>query len=217
MATIKVYGSQLSPFVRKVLIALKLKGLAFENDAVMPGSAPRDISPLGKIPALQDGDARMCDSSVILAYLEEQYPETSLLPASPAERARARWFEEYGDTKVIEMCGPGIFFERMVKPVLLQQETDEAKVQDTIDNKLPPVLDYLESQVPAEGFMFAGDLGLADISLVSPFINAEYADYRVDAIKWPKLVAYQTRVKAHPVVADQLVQDQELLALLTGK
>ncbi|NRA04502.1 MAG: glutathione S-transferase family protein, partial [Myxococcales bacterium] len=72
-----------------------------------------------------------------------------------------------------------------------------------IDEQLPPLLDYLEGQVPAERFLF-GDLTVADLALASPFVNAGYAQYTVDAAKWPKFSALVERVKAHSAMAPLL-------------
>lgn len=199
----KVYGVRISPFVRKVLAVLEWKGLAYE---LIP-KAPQDqspefkaLSPLGKIPAFTDGEIKLADSTVICEYLEEQYPAIATLPASPADRARARWLEEFTDTALMEACGPGLFFERFVKPKFFKQPTDEAKVANTITNVLPPLLDYLETQVPVEGFLF-GKCGRVDISIAGPLLNpVVYADYSVDTTKWPKLAAYLARVKAEPVI-----------------
>lgn len=202
----KVYGARLSPFVRKVLTVLELKALPYEQVDVFPGAVSPEylkISPLGKIPAIEDGELAVSDSTVICEYLDERYPTVPTLPALPAERARARWLEEYADTKVIELCGGGIFLERVVKPMFFKQPTDHAKVQRTIDELLPPVQDYLESQLPKEGFLF-GAFGRADISVAGPFITASYAQYGVDAERWPTLAAYLERVKQHPSVAKLL-------------
>lgn len=199
----KVYGGRISLFVRKVLAVLEWKGLAYDHVGIAPHDQSPEfkaISPLGKIPAFADGEVKLADSTVICEYLEEQYPAIATLPASPADRARARWLEEFADTTLTEACGPGLFYERFVKPKFFKQPTDEAKVTNTITNVLPPLLDYLESQVPAQGFVF-GNCGRVDISIAGPLLNAEYADYSVDAAKWPKLAAYIARVKAEPVIA----------------
>ena len=101
----KIYGANLSPFVRKVLTVCALKELEYEHVIVMPGNFPDGylkISPLGKIPALEDGELTISDSSVICEYLEERYPAIPTMPTDLAERARARWLEEYGDSKFVE-------------------------------------------------------------------------------------------------------------------
>lgn len=214
----KIYGAILSPFVRKAIVVANLKGLDYESVTIIPGAQPEDyfaISPLGKIPALEDGDVTLCDSSIICEYLEDQYPDVAVLPDTPALRGRSRWLEEYADSKLVECCG-GIFFERIAKPMLMKEETDEARVQDIIDNQIPDVFDYLETQLPSEGFIFGDQLFTADISIVCPFINAGYATYQVDGERWPVLAGFIERVKAHPVVAAALAAEAEVMTAMLG-
>jgi glutathione S-transferase/RNA polymerase-associated protein len=101
---ITLYDHPLSPYAQKVKIALREKGLAFE--APMPGGlgaggaqgAFVEASPRAEVPALVDGDVRVFDSTIILEYLDDAYPEPAMRPASPAERARVRMLEEVMDT-----------------------------------------------------------------------------------------------------------------------
>jgi glutathione S-transferase len=104
----------------------------------------------------------------------------------------------------------GIFFQRFMRPMVLKQETDEELVKKIIDKQLPPILDYLEAQVPAEGFIF-GDFMIADISLMSPFVNAGYAGYEIDSTRWPVFCDFVGRVKSHPVVNQILVAEAALM------
>ena len=207
----KVHGLILSPNVRKVIVALNAKGIAFDNIPVVPGTKTPEflkISPMGLIPAIEDQEFAFADSGIILEYLEEKFPETSLMPDNPKDRALSRWYSEYGGTAVFPPCG-AIFRQRAANPLFFKLPTDEEIVAKAIDETLPPVLDYLESQVPEEGFLF-GALGSADISLISPFINAEYADYVIDAARWPKMAAYYKRGKAHPAVSATLAEEDKL-------
>jgi glutathione S-transferase len=205
----KLYGAILSPFVRKTAVVLNVKGLSYEHEPSFPGSLPRTLSPLGKIPAFTDGDLSISDSSVICEYLEEKYPQVPVMPKALNDRARARWLEEFADTKMTELAG-GIFFERILKPMMKLGATDEAKVNDVITNLMPPQLDYLEGQVPTDGWLF-GSFGTADIALVSSFYNAGYAGFKVDAARWPKLAAFIGRVAAHPAVKKQLDAEAALM------
>ncbi|MGL4565737.1 MAG: glutathione S-transferase family protein, partial [Halioglobus sp.] len=100
----------------------------------------------------------------------------------------------------------GIFFQRFMRPLVMKQEPDEALIEKIITRQLPPMLDYLETQVPAQGFLF-GDITLADVCLLSPFINAGYAGYEVDPARWPGFVSFMQRVKSDPVVSNLLAQD----------
>lgn len=198
-----VYGS---PFVRKVLAVLAIKNLPYEHIQQMPftrDEAYKKISPLGKVPAIQDGELTVSDSTVICEYLEEAYPQNRVYPNDPVAKARARWYEELGSNTVAELAA-GIFFQRFMRPMALKQEPDEELVAKIIDKKLPPLLDYMETQVPEDGFIFGPDLYVADMSLVSPFINAAYAGYTIDESRWPKFAAFNERVKNHPAMAEIL-------------
>ncbi len=102
----KLYSGPLSLFSRKVEIALHEKGLAFERIAVpfsqTKGYAPKHpdvlaINPKGQVPVLVDGSLSVYDSTVILEYLEDAYPEPALYPASPQDRARCRQLELFAD------------------------------------------------------------------------------------------------------------------------
>jgi len=102
--TVTVYDHPLSPYGQKVKIALLEKGVAFE--APLPGNIGSGntagefarVSPRGEVPALVDGDVAVFDSTIILEYIEDRWPEPPLLPATPAERARVRMLEEAMDT-----------------------------------------------------------------------------------------------------------------------
>nr|MBP8203491.1 glutathione S-transferase family protein [Pseudomonas sp.] len=95
-----VYGAPLSPYVRKLRLFLAEKGLDYQLEIIMPfGQQPewyRELSPLGRIPALKDGDFTLADSSVICHYLEEKHPELPpLYGSTPEQRAKISWLEKY--------------------------------------------------------------------------------------------------------------------------
>lgn len=206
----KVLGVFLSPFVRKVLLALEYKGLAYEQEHVTPINQPegfKRISPLGKIPGYVDDALEISDSSVICQYLEDCHPTPALYPRDPALAAKARWLEEYADTKLLEVLGPPLFFERFVKPRFLKQPTDEARVAQNIETAIPPVLDYLEGVTPAEGFLVGSSLSIADFAVPAFFVNAKMVGYEVDRKRWPKLAAYLDRVYATEVWRQRLAAE----------
>lgn len=210
----KVYGVHGSPFVRKVLIALDIKNVEYEIVPQMPFSGDKDylkINPLGKVPTLVDGDLTLGDSKVICRYIESAHPTPALYPAALADRAMAEWYEDLCGGHIAELAA-GIFFQRFMRPFAFKQEPDEELVAKITDKKLPPMLDYLESQVPADGFIF-GDFGMADLSVASPFYNAAYAGYEVDPARWPKLAGLIARVKAEPAVSAILAKEAKALGL----
>jgi glutathione S-transferase len=65
---------------------------------------------------------------------------------------------------------------------------------------LPAALDYLETQLPAEGFIF-GELSIADISIASFFRMAGFVRYTIDATRWPRCAGLVARTLALPVFA----------------
>jgi glutathione S-transferase len=211
---IKVYGVHGSPFVRKVLIALDFKNIPYEIVPQMPFSGDKEylkINPLGKVPTLVDGDLTLGDSKVICRYIESAYPEPALYPQDIAQRAMADWYEDLCGGAVADMAA-GIFFQRFMRPFAFKQEPDEELVAKIIDKRLPPMLDYLESQVPMDGFVF-GDFTMADLSIVSPFINASYAKYEVDPARWPAVAGLIARVKKQPQVAAILEKEAKALGM----
>lgn len=202
----KIIGSYVSPYVRKVLACMALKELAYEIDpitAFFGGDEFDRLSPLRRIPVLIDGDLTLCDSSVICAYLDEKHGGHPLLPASPEDRARARWLEEFADTRLGDVFIWSLFYQRFVRPAIWGEEGDQARIDKALDEDIPRVLDYLEGQLPADGFLF-GDIGLADISLASFFRNAFYVDFSVDRTRWPRTAAFVERTLAHRAFADLL-------------
>ncbi len=217
-STVTLVGVPLSPFVRKVATCLLNKGMDYDNDPVLPLSLPEGfekISPLRKIPVLIDGDLVLPDSSVICEYLEDIRPQPAMLPSDPKDRAHARFLEEVADTKLVENTAP-IFIERFVHAVVLKQEPDLARAEKAERDTLPPVLDYLESQVPVTGLLFGDYLCTADIALLSPLLNARYGGFEVSSERWPQLAAYLKRVEAHPVVAEVLARERAFAQTLAA-
>ncbi|KAA0125592.1 glutathione S-transferase family protein [Methylobacterium sp. P1-11] len=194
-----IYGSSISPYVRKVLVALYEKDIAFEHrpvgfHAADPGF--RAASPMGKIPAMEEAGYRLADSSAILDYLERRHPEPALVPEDARDAARARWFDKFGECELTRQ-GLVPFVERFLKPRLFKVEGDEALAQRTVDTKLPPLFDYLETQIEGP-YLVAGRFGIADIAVAAPFHNLRLAKVTVDAARWPKLADWVTATLERP-------------------
>ncbi len=194
---LKIYGVGASPFVRKVRVALIEKNVPYEMKTVFPGdNSPeyRAISPLGKIPALADGDFTIPDSSVICAYIEKTHPEPPLYPSEPKQLARALWFEEYGDTALAEVLTLGVFFQRVARPLLRGEQPDMNVVNEAVNERAPVLFDYLQSQLGDAEFLVGNSLTIADIAVCTQFVNFAHGGYTVDSSRWPKLAAYVERI-----------------------
>src|SRR3546814_5750429 len=114
MGAIIIYGSVVSPFVRKLLGYHGEKGIAFELKGVGIGDPDpgfRAASPLGKMPAVDDDGFLLADSSAIIHYLGAKHPEPPLLPADPQARGRTIRWGEFGYT-IFAACSGKKFFNR---------------------------------------------------------------------------------------------------------
>ena len=217
-----LYGSILSPFVRKVMAYAAEKGVAL---TLAPGGMGRggaefaQASPLGKMPALRhpgadDGrDFTVADSTAIITYIEALHPAPAMIPAAPIPRARTAWFEKVGDT--VQAAGRAIFFNRFVLPRAMKRPGDEAAASAAERDELPPLFDYLEGVVPDDGWLVGPALTLADIAVASPFVNLAHVGVTVEAARWPRLAAYIERVTRRPSFADLLVQERRIIEALS--
>ena len=215
-----VIGSHVSPYVRKVLACMNLKGLAYEVDPITPffgNDEFRRLSPLCRIPVLVDGDFSVSDSSVICDYLDETYPGHSLFPADPKDRARARWLEEYADTRLGDLFIWNLFYQKVVHPLVWGKPGDQARIDKALNEEIPAALDYLEGELPQDGFLF-GEIGVADIAIASFFRNGAYAGFSIDPQKWPISAAFVERTLAHPCIAGLLpLEDVQRNADIKGR
>src|SRR3954471_19286306 len=151
----KIIGSFVSPYVRKVLACMNLKNIRYEIDPITPfyGSDEFErLSPLRRIPVLIDGDFTVSDSTVICAYLDEAFRGHPLLPADTKDRARARWLEEFADTRLGDVFIWGLFYQTNVHPLVWGEPGDQRRIDKSLSEDIPAAVDYLERELPPEGF-----------------------------------------------------------------
>lgn len=210
----KLYGSSLSPYVRKVMMFAAEKGLELEVQPVTPGSRDPEflaISPFGKMPGFADGDFRISDSTAIVTYLEAKYPEPALFPSSPEDRARAVWYEEFADTIFVAMGGK-VFFNRVVAP-LMGREGDVGVADKAQAEDLPPIYGYLEKVVPeGEGWLVGDRVSIADIAVASPFVNMMHCGAAPDPETYPRLCAWIARWQERACLKPIIAQETAMLA-----
>jgi glutathione S-transferase len=199
-----VLGGNVSPFVRKVRVALAEKGIDYQLEQINPFSPPegwREISPLGKIPALRDGDHVINDSTVICTYLERRFPEPALHPSDPLDLARALWLEEYMDSGVVPVAGPKLFLALVLRPLLTQKQPDEATEKEAarfVEEEMPAFWDYLEAQLGDREYFVGNRLSIADIAVASPHVNVRHAGVAPARKRWPRLRAFLDRMHGRP-------------------
>jgi glutathione S-transferase len=208
-----LYGSTMSPYVRKVAAFAAEKGIAFELKPTRladPDPDFRAASPFGKMPALIDGDYRLADSSAIIHYLEAKYPEPELIPVDPELKGRTIWFEEFADT-ILFACGAKMFFNRIVAPRFLGRDGDLDVADRAEREELPPILDYLERVIPDTGYLVGDRLTLADIAVAGPFANLRHCDVAVDDARYPRLTSYVASILKRPSFASHVERETAFL------
>ena len=89
---IKLYGFRVSNYYNMLRWALLEKGIEFEEIHSMPSQEPEFLSksPMGKVPSIEVDGTYICETGVILDYLEDAFPKNPLLPADPLARAKVR-------------------------------------------------------------------------------------------------------------------------------
>ncbi len=217
---IVLYGVRGSPFVRKVEVALREKGVPydFETVALFPADEGfRQISPAGRVPALRDRSVgtdgavgTLADSSVILAYLERRFPTPMLAPTHPFSYAKALWFEEYCDSELAPVLGGG-FFRPLILPLLLGQAPDVDQARTTLRERVPPLFEYVNQEIGIREYLVGVHFTVADIALTCMLMNFDLAGGVIDSGRWPALADYYVRMCRRRSLRECLAQEREAL------
>ncbi len=214
-----LYGSPLSPFLRKAAGVCLTKGVDYAVEAVNVFDPPAwflDISPMKRIPVLRDRSVAeegvagtIPDSSAICAYIEKKHPSPALYPEDPMACAQALFIEEFADTSLAMAGGLGIF-----RPIFFAISKGEApgldKARDAWANQLPPLFDILEKRLGGRAF-FAGDaLSIADITVACVLMQISLvAEMPLD--RWPGLAAHFAAMQALPAIAQPYAAAEKIV------
>ena len=204
-----IYGVPISVHTRKVIVAAIEKQIPYKIQPVIPFHPPAgwaELSPTGKIPVVTDGDLVLRDSSVICTYLERTYPAHPIYPTETRDLVQALWLEEYADGTIFREVIHGLFFQKIIRPNVLKQETDTKVIDAILGEAMPKVFGYLE-QSAGGAFLAGAGFSIADIAVVSNLINLCYLGFAVDATRYPQLAAYFGRQLARPSIQAALAQE----------
>ena len=187
-----LYDAARCPYCARVRIALAEKAIPYEAVEIDLGDRPAWLyakNPLGKVPVLEeDGGLVLPESTVIMEYLEERYPEPVLWPADAAERALARlWLER---------------FDRLSDDYYALRRGEEAARP-----RLEQRLGELDSALERTPFLSGREYGLADIGYL-PWILRARENLGVELEPFGALQAWVERLSERPAVAAEV----ELLA-----
>jgi glutathione S-transferase len=212
-----LYGTPVSPFVRKILSYMAERGMEAELVPVGMGDPNPDyaaVSPFKKMPAIKDGDFGISDSSAILTYLEAKYPQSGLVPDSAEGKARVAWYDEFADTMLVA-AGGKIFFNRVVAPKFMKMEGNEAAAKEG-EAELPKLYAYLESVMDGSGYLVGGTFSIADISVATALGNLMPLGHGPDAATYPKTAAWLAGIYERPSIAGPYTQFSKIYARVAG-
>jgi len=102
--TLELYSASVCPFAHRTRLTLMEKGIDFQLIEIDLNNKPNwlsEVSPYGKVPVIKHQENRIWESAIINEYLDEAFPEPALLPASPGERALARIWIDFANTKLV--------------------------------------------------------------------------------------------------------------------
>lgn len=170
--TLKLFDHPLSPYGQKVKIALNEKGVeyaAIMPDAIGSGSTKGEFasgSPRGEVPLLLHDGYAVFDSTVILEYIEDSWPEPALLPAAPADRARVRMLEDAMDTH-FEAINWGLSEVRHFKRL---EGAAAERVFELAGEQLTGWFAWLDGQLGDAHWFNGAEFGWGDLSVL-PYVN----------------------------------------------
>lgn len=129
---IKLYGFSLSNYYNKVKLVLLEKNLPFEEVPVRPGAAcsADGKSPLGKVPFIETEHGFLCESQVIVDYLEARHPTPALVPADPWQAAKVRELITYCELHV-ELCARQLYKQAFFGGTLAPDEIERVRASLT--------------------------------------------------------------------------------------
>ncbi len=175
--TVKLYSWDISPYAARVRMQIYAKGLTHIATAQTPFLLTQKFyeeRPLSRIPSLETNDGHAIpESAVIAEYLEETYPEPSLLGSSPSENAHIRTLARIGDVYLINTA----FTLASLTRTLAAQNHDSTGVESVaaqLNGQLASSIRTLDRMIGSDGFACLGRLTLADCALVPALSYVQY-------------------------------------------
>ncbi|MCL9845464.1 glutathione S-transferase [Ralstonia solanacearum] len=170
-----LYGFAASNYYNKVKLALMEKGIPFEESLRWPDQTDGDLSPLHKVPYMMGEDGGLCESQVIVDYLESRYPQHPLIPADPFRAAKVReivTFLELHLELVARQLYAEAFFGGKISDGL------KAKVREQLQKSIPATARLLKfaPYVAGDTFTIADCAAIVHFPLVSSATKIIYGE-----------------------------------------
>ncbi|KAL5058056.1 hypothetical protein RYX36_029660 [Vicia faba] len=209
---VKLFGLRGSPFVARVDIALKLKGIEYEYVLEKLGNfsdALIKYNPVyKKVPVLVHNEKPISESILILEYIDETWKQNPILPSDPYKRALARFWSNFIDDKFLGA-------------VRKATSSHDEKEREESFKEVEVALQFLEDEL--KGKFFGGEqIGIVDITAVFiafwfPVIQEAAGLKLFSSEKYPKLYKWSEDFNNHPVVKEQLPPRETLLSFFKAR
>ncbi|TYH82275.1 hypothetical protein E1A91_D02G043400v1 [Gossypium mustelinum] len=210
MAVVKLFGAWLSPYVFRVIWALKLKGIPYEyieEDLSNKSPLLLQYNPIHKkVPVLVHDGKPICESTVILRYIDEIWPQNPLLPADPYDRAVALFWIKFADDK---------------SPIIAKLYRTEGEEQQVVVKEWLEMLEAMEEHALIGGKKFFGgdEINMVDIAfcMVAHWLGVieDAAGLKVfEPYKFPRVSSWIQNFKSVPVIKDNLPDTDKIVAYL---
>jgi glutathione S-transferase len=221
--TLTLCGFSISNYYNKVKLVLLEKQLPFEEQYIGSGSAKSPewlaASPLGKVPFLRTPQGTLCESAVIVEYLEQIAPAPALLPADPWAAAKVReltqFIELHLELVARELYGQAFFGGTM-------SDSSKARVRKLLDRNIPAIqrLTRFAPYVAGETFTLADAAAFVHLPVVALATQAIYGEdlLAVHGLQWKGYVKFiAQRPSAQRVDADRKADQARALAAHRSK
>ncbi|KAF3456504.1 hypothetical protein FNV43_RR01156 [Rhamnella rubrinervis] len=214
---VKALGLWVSPFVRRVEWALKLKGIHYqylEEEDLFSNKSPLllQLNPVRKkVPVLLHHHKAIGESFVILEYIDETWTHNPLLPQHPHERALARFWAKFCEEKVFESAWNAL--------CSIGEEEKEKAVELTKE-----ALEHIEGELKGKKNKFFGgdeigylDIAIGWISYWLPVWEEVGSMSILDPIKFPNIIAWISNFLNHPLIKHNLPPRDRMVNYFHGR
>ncbi len=195
----RLYHMPLSPFCRKVRLVLAEKKIEVELVMERPWEQRMDflrMNPAGQVPVLRIDDMALCDSTAIVEYLEEVFPEPALLPEKPEDRAEARRLAAWFDGKFHSEVTANLLYERVNKKLSRSGYPEGTKIRAGRQN-IHYHLDYIGWLMEHRRWLAGDTLTIADFAAASHLSCLDYTN-DIDWSRNPGLHEWYSKIKSRP-------------------
>ncbi len=205
--SIEAYWVSGSPYSWSVLLALEVKGLAYQSKLLEVSKGETKtaefltLNPLGQVPVLKDGDTIICESLAIIAYLDRQYPDVPLFGETSREYAHI-W---QSALEHVNYASPSLF--KVVFPLWSGKAAEKADDIKQAAGLCHEMLAKLEEKLSNQPFMIGDQISAADIirlpglqCLINALNQAEAAPLKLGLLplvtSYPKIDAWLKRIES---------------------